>query len=263
MYGNKHEDPVVRYYDFSLAKGQTEEMPYYLNKVIKSGGPILDIACGTGRLSLEFARAGYKVTSVDNSEGMLEVFKEKLEVETENVKKQIEIMKAPFNNFKLPKKYKTIICCDAFFHNLSVEDEKNCLNCVREHMQDDAIFIFNIPNPNPKYLLWATSDESSSYSTRGEYKMPNSQNKLLIEQALDADLLSQMIETKLRYTVKDKGDSIIEQSISNWKTRYLFQYEAIHLLEICGFKILSIEGNYKGEPIDINSQLIFTVTKAR
>jgi hypothetical protein len=54
---------------------------------------------------------------------------------------------------------------------------------------------------------------------------------------------------------------VIEKSISSWKTRYLFQYEAVHLLEICGFKLLSIDGNYKGESIDNNSQLIFTVSK--
>jgi 2-polyprenyl-3-methyl-5-hydroxy-6-metoxy-1,4-benzoquinol methylase len=153
MYGKKDEDPVVRYYDYSLAKGESEEMPYYLNKVEKSGGPILDMACGTGRLSLEFARAGYRVTSIDNSEGMLGMFEEKLQGESDDVKKRIKIIKAPFNNFKLSEKYKTIICCDAFFHNLSVEDEKYCLRCVREHMEDDAIFVFNIPNPNPKYLL--------------------------------------------------------------------------------------------------------------
>lgn len=262
MYGIKEKDPVVKYYDISLAKGQREEIPYFLDKVRQSGGSVLELACGTGRLSIEFAKAGYKVTSLDNSEGMLQVFKEKLQNQSKEVQERIEIINSPFYKFELSKRYKTIICCDAFFHNLSVEEEKKCLKCIKEHMEDNGVFVFNINNPNPKFLNWATSDESSDYKPRGEYDIPNTSNKLTIEESLDADLLNQIIGTKLRYTVKDENNQIIEQATSSWKSRYLFKYEAIHLLELCGFKVISIDGNYKGQSVSMESQLIFTVKKA-
>ena len=48
-------------------------MPFYVDLARKSGGPVLEIACGTGRVLLPIAREGIEIEGVDNSESMLRI----------------------------------------------------------------------------------------------------------------------------------------------------------------------------------------------
>ena len=143
MYGSANTDPVVKYYDASLALGSDEEIAWYLNKARRFGGPVLDLACGTGRLTLLLAREGFAVTGLDQSEGMLHHFEQKLR----------------------------------------------------------------------------------------------------IEHAQDGHLIDQTITTTMRFTRYDAEGNETEQSESWWKSRYLFRYEAIHLLHRCGLNVEALVGD--------------------
>lgn len=63
--------PYARYYD--LAHDTQKDVSFYLNYAKQSGGPVLELACGTGRLVVPLAKAGYMVHGVDLSEQMLSV----------------------------------------------------------------------------------------------------------------------------------------------------------------------------------------------
>jgi len=262
MYGLENEDPIVKYYDETLAISGESEINWYLEKVKTYGGPVLDLACGTGRITLLLLRQGYEVASIDNSEGMLNIFKKKLEKESPELRKRVFIEKNKISDFHLNRKFKTIICCDSFFHNLTVKEEINCLNCVAEHLRPEGRFLFNIPNPTLEFLSRCASPEGKVFRKRKSYPLKNSTDTVLIEESQEADLLEQTILTKLRYTRFNKDGAKIETEESWWKTRYLFQYEAIHLLYRCGFEVESLAGNYNNGPVTTNSQLIFQVKLA-
>lgn len=76
MYGSEKTDLVVRYYDLAFGISGETEVAWYLDKAETFGGPVLDLACGTGRLSILLARQGFQVTALDRSEGMLNLFRE-------------------------------------------------------------------------------------------------------------------------------------------------------------------------------------------
>ena len=90
-------------------------------KSVEFGGPVLDLACGTGRVSIRLAQGGLRVTAVDQSEGMLEQLRKKLEHEEESVRDLVELTNQEMATFDLGHKYGTIVCADDFFHNLTVE----------------------------------------------------------------------------------------------------------------------------------------------
>jgi len=263
MYGDNDQDPVIKYYDLSFAVSAERDKNWYINKVKSIGGPILDLACGTGRLSIAFARLGYDVTSIDDSDGMLNRFRHNLNKESAEVKEKIQISKQRMQNFNLDKTFQLVICCSAFFHNTTIEEQKDCLRSVHECLKNDGYFIFNIRNhPDPKFLAKASRPQASTYNECGRFPLTETNETLIVEQALFHNLSEQTFESKLRF-IKKKQDEIIEKTESSWKTRYTCKYEMQHLLELAGFRIETIVGDFEDGPIQEGSQLIYTCRKKR
>ena len=63
---------LASHYDTGYcSKQDLVDVPFYVDVARKSGGPVLEIACGTGRVLLPIAREGIEIEGVDNSESML------------------------------------------------------------------------------------------------------------------------------------------------------------------------------------------------
>ena len=65
-------NPIARLYD-PWSASVTEDVEFYVEEARASGGPVVELACGTGRISVPVAKAGVPVIGVDASAGMLEV----------------------------------------------------------------------------------------------------------------------------------------------------------------------------------------------
>lgn len=249
-------DPVVKYYDFSLASCPKKEIDYYVNFANEIEGPIVDLCCGTGILSLEIATYKRKVYGIDSSEFMLQKMKEKT---TEY--KNIKLILSDMSDFEIPERVDRIFCRDAFFHSLTPQAQRSTLLSVIEALNPGGVFSFNIHVPNPKFLIYANSEESKMFEERGRYSIPGIPNTLLISQALDIDLYTQIITTQLRYEVLDDRKQKISEEYSSWKARYTFPWEMFYLLEISGFKIRDVFGSYDKKPWTIDSMLIIEAKK--
>ncbi len=107
------------------------------------GSKVLDLACGTGTLSLLLRDKGYKVWSLDNSDSMLNIFKSK-------IKKweRIKIIKASMSNFSLAENFDLIIC---LFDSMNLILHRNELikvfKNVGSHLKKDGLFVFDLINP--------------------------------------------------------------------------------------------------------------------
>jgi SAM-dependent methyltransferase len=259
MYGSEMTDLIVKYYDLTFGISGDAELDWYLRKVRVTGGPVLDLACGTGRLALCLAGQGFEVTGIDQSIGMLNLFKRKLANQPTEVRQRARIENHPMSDFSLGRKFNTVICCDAFFHNLTVEEEINCLRSVAHHLTPNGRFVFNLPNPTCEFILKSTISGGKEYEERGRYQLADGSGTLLVEQAQAGNPQDQCITTTLRITKFDTEGDEVEKGESTWTTRYLFRYEAVHLLYRCGFKVESLVGDYKNGPVTDKGQLIFDV----
>ena len=65
-------DPIARVYD-PWSASVIEDVEFYVEEATASGGPVVELACGTGRIAVPVAKAGVRVIGVDASAGMLEV----------------------------------------------------------------------------------------------------------------------------------------------------------------------------------------------
>jgi SAM-dependent methyltransferase len=68
-------DAIARLYD-PWSRSVVEDVGFYVGLAVESGGPVVELGVGTGRIAIPVARAGVRVIGVDSSRGMLEVCSE-------------------------------------------------------------------------------------------------------------------------------------------------------------------------------------------
>ena len=102
---------------------------------------ILDLACGTGSLTVLLASKGYKVTGLDRAEGMLNVAREK--VENEDLK--ITLQQGDMIDFQLSEKFDAILCTyDSINYAINENELRTMFETVAKHLSPDGLFIFDV-----------------------------------------------------------------------------------------------------------------------
>jgi SAM-dependent methyltransferase len=121
------------------------DVEFWVQKARQAGGDVLELACGTGRLSLPIAAAGLNVVGIDVSEPFLSCAKQK--AAGRNLNARFE--RADIRHFALPNVFQFV----AFpFRSVAVlisdQDLDACFACVRRHVDRGAMFIVDAFNPS-------------------------------------------------------------------------------------------------------------------
>ncbi|RED48630.1 class I SAM-dependent methyltransferase [Aestuariispira insulae] len=148
---------------YDLENGTDQDLDFFLAQARQTGGPVLDIACGTGRIGIPLAREGYQVTGVDLSEPML-VHGRGLAGEL-----PISFLKADCRDFDLRTRFPLVFMTGHGFQNLiRDEDQAALFGCVRRHLAPGGRFVFETRNRDISPL--ASSCDRKAYRS---YRMPN------------------------------------------------------------------------------------------
>ena len=112
---------------------------------------IVDLACGTGNVSFELARRGYRVTGVDVSPSMIETARRKLN--EANGELPLDFHCQDLRSLSLPERFDLALCLfDSLNYLLSEEDLAAAFRGVREIVREGGLFIFDM---NSEYALEA------------------------------------------------------------------------------------------------------------
>lgn len=138
-----------RHYDMHT-KHVVEDIPFYLRQAKKYGEPVLELACGTGRITIPMAEQGIQITGLDVSEPMLSQARRKAAMKGVNV----EWVKADCRDFKLNKKFRLIFFpFNSIVHLHDLESIEACFSCVRKHLTREGRFMIDVFVPGMDYLM--------------------------------------------------------------------------------------------------------------
>ena len=105
---------------------------------LKKGSAILDAGCGPGRISVELAKMGHKVTGVDIIQSELDAAKESAEDE----EVELELIKADLRTFKSDKKFDCAVnLYTSFGYCATIEEDVQILQSIYDSLKDDGYFI--------------------------------------------------------------------------------------------------------------------------
>jgi SAM-dependent methyltransferase len=108
----------------------------------KTGGPVLDLACGTGRLSLALARRGFSVVGVDANPSFLQRARAEARRLGPDIEARVRFEEADVRRFRLPERFGLVMMMDqSFKYLLRHDDHLDCLTCVREHLREEGFFL--------------------------------------------------------------------------------------------------------------------------
>ena len=126
VYDRVYEESFGTFYDDLTAKTLS-----VINELVAPGCDILDVGAGTGRLAIPLSQAGFQVTAVDASRGMLDVLKRK------DTNKLITTHQNLVQELDLNKKFPFIACVFSVFCYLATEDDlRNCIRAIASHLSD-------------------------------------------------------------------------------------------------------------------------------
>ncbi|MCR4944223.1 MAG: class I SAM-dependent methyltransferase [Clostridium sp.] len=122
---------------------ENSDVKYFINEALLFDGPVLELCCGSGRLTLELLKMGMKVTAVDLSIDMLENLKAKFKNRRyKKFEKNIEIVNADMTKLELDKKFKFIMI-GATSIRLLEEDFSEFFDKMYDLLDDGGCFIFD------------------------------------------------------------------------------------------------------------------------
>jgi SAM-dependent methyltransferase len=132
---------TAKYYD---EPEHWPDEPFFKEMTNRYGSPILELGCGTGRITLLLAGYGHEVMGIDLSPEMMAIAREKLANAPKVVQSRVVLHHGDITNFNLNQKFPLIVIPSSFKFLLTTDDQLACLRCVRDHLQDNGVFILDL-----------------------------------------------------------------------------------------------------------------------
>lgn len=246
------------FYDYHAKRGDVE---FYVDFEKESGGSVLEVGCGTGRLLIPTARAGVHITGLDNSEEMLEICRRKLDDESSEVKGRVNLIHGDMRNFDLGIEFSLVTIPFGPFNCLvSVEEQVSCLNCIRAHLDDGGALVADLWYPNLREL--SESEHGAEIVPPTPFHMRDGRNVTWGIRNTSVDYNRQIIHEEMFYNVSHP-DGREERLVYPTPMRFFFRYEVEHLLIRTGFRIEVVYAGFGKEPFGDHypSELIFFARK--
>lgn len=220
-----------RHYDLQNREF-TEDIPFYLRQAQKYGQPVLELACGTGRITIPLAEKGVQITGLDVSRPMLA--QAKREAAASGV--DVRWVQADCREFGLDERFHLIfIPFNSITHLHDLESLEALFSRVKEHLAPDGRFIIDVFNPRLDILM---RDPTRRYPV-AEYPDPDGRGTVTITENNVYDAAQQINRIKWYYRIGSQEERVVENNM-----RIFFPQELDGILQYYGFAIDAKYGNF-------------------
>lgn len=230
---------------WDLLRGDTSQWPdrFFFREVIdRSGQPVLDVGCGTGRLLVDFMADGLDVDGVDNSPEMLALCQEK----AQQLGLQPNLYEQEMASLALPRKYQTIIIPSCSFQLITdKEDAKKAMAHFYDHLKPGGILAISF-----FVIMWSEGDVlEKDWKLLAEATRPEDGAVVRKWSSFRYEVAEQLQHTQDRYEVTLNGEVIAsEHHHRSPAVRFYRQDQARELFETAGFTNIQVLSGSEWEP---------------
>jgi SAM-dependent methyltransferase len=241
----------------------TEDIPFYVEEARRAQPPVLELACGTGRVLIPVAQAGVCVVGLDASPAMIQACRHKVAGLPEEMQARITLVEADMRDFAFDGRFGLVYCpFRAFLHLMTTEDQIAALRNIHAHLRDGGRFALNFFNPDPAYIAEAASRGRGLAKVVNEFIHPESGNRVIEWSTLGHDPVEQRIEIYFIHDEVDVGGELLHRTYKPMRLRWIYRYEFEHLLARCGFELEALYGGFDRRPLtDMHQELVWVARR--
>jgi SAM-dependent methyltransferase len=226
---------LAEVYDAILPPGPCE--PFYREEARRAGGPVLELACGTGRLTIPLAQDGHEVVGLDASPAMLAQAKRKA-AEAGVV---ATFVSGDMRAFDLGRRFAfVLVSCNSLGHMTEPEDLQACLTSIRRHLAPGGVLAFDVVLPDPRHLV------PPEGGARRLDLGPNPTSAIEGEEWVEYDPVRQLRIAHWRIRPSDREEVALAPLIQ----RQFFPHELPFLLQASGLELMARHGDFARNPLE-------------
>jgi ubiquinone/menaquinone biosynthesis C-methylase UbiE len=241
-------------YDIVTPTALDGDVDWYLGKAKSSGGPVLELGAGTGRITLAIAAAGIAIHALDADTSMVQRLREKLATASADVQARTTVVSGDMRTFDLTERFALIICpFRAFLHNVTEADRLGCLARVRQHLRPEGRFAFNVFHPSLTYMAQHAGPLAGVWRWTDTYSLPSG-GWVVQSEANRYDTVAQVVHSLHRYDEFGATGTLERTSMLRLHLAYLFPSDIRRLLEVAGFREITIKGGFDGREFSQDGQ---------
>ena len=243
---------AARYYDYCPVT--PHDLPFYIQHLPSPQAKVLELGCGTGRVTIPLSQQCALVHGFDLSEAMISICREKLQQENiPPAKVKVEV--GDITDLDLGQKYDLIIAPYRVFQNLETDDEVNGLfDSVRRHLAPQGSCILNIFNPKwDRETLgrrWSSEEEDLDWEV-----MVEGGRVACYDRRVRMDKEKMILYPELIYR-RYENEVAVDEAILKIVMRCYYPQEFETLIEAHDFDIMNRWGGYAGEAYGEGSELV-------
>lgn len=254
---------IAKYYDGAYAaKQDLVDLPFYLELAEQQGGPVLEIACGTGRVTLPIARKGLEICGVDNSAPMLQVLNQNLASEPLEVRKRVRVHQGDMRRFRLDKEFPLVtIPFRPMQHMFTVEDQVAALKTAATHLTVDGVLAFDVFYPKFD-MIWSNVGEEVQEM---EWASPADPTKLVRRffRKDSVDKIHQIFNFTFIFRTYHSGALVLEETEAFRLCYYTYPHLSA-LFRLARLDPVAEYGSFAKTPLDNSAeQMVFLLRKTQ
>lgn len=233
----------------------TPDIDYYVARAKAANGPVLELGCGTGRVTLPMLQAGADVDGVDLEPTMLR----RLEAKAAALGLAPRVTQGDMRDFTMPRRYAlALVTFRSFMHLHTTEDQLKALRCIREHLEPGGALVMNLFYPDPALVA---AQEGKSRLER-ELVHPETGLPIALYVTTTYDMVGQRLAGDREVIESDARGYAAKTHRMRFELRWTYRWEMELLLRIAGFSRWDVRRGFDDGPFEkTTDEMVWTAWK--
>ena len=236
------------------------DIEFYRGLAGETGGPILDVGCGTGRVAMALAADGHEVVGIDLSAPMLRLAEQRREALSADVAARLSFRQADMTTLDLGRDFTLVVAPSRVFQfALTTDAQRQALAALRSHLRPDARLVLDLFDPLLDHVV--PSDEATARG--GELVHPTTGNRVTWEVMGRApDPARQLIVEEWAFREIDASGEVLRSDTERLTLRWSLRSEMRLLFEVAGLKVVAEYGDFRGGPPAYGREQVWVLRNA-
>ena len=250
---------IAPFYDDDMGRNVSDEDVHFYIAQCRNDSDVLELGCGTGRVTLPLVKSGRTVLGIDSSAPMLEILRSKAQtVLSPNERRRLNWHQADMSDYRGARKFDAIICpYSAFTYLVSDGSRDRALGNVRHNLASGGKFILDVFVPHKEYGSLPNDYVFHDYERR-----LSNDTVLKRTKTIQQDRQTRINVITRHYEFVSPNGAARKELTTVERIRTYEPNELRSVLEKSGFQIRAVFADFRDQPHDEDTRMIAFICEA-